>query len=139
MADVPDSKSGARRVGPCGRVGGKAEHSAGHICHVDYVVWANGSAARFERQFAQAVQNSHLRHLADCISRIDGRTTASSPRPKLDAPQIHELFLHPGEILFLPIGCLHYVEALDISVTVSFTNFVFDNEFSCFYAAYGAV
>ncbi len=72
-----------------------------------------------------------------CFSRIDGRTTAPSPRPPLEEPQILELILHPGEILFLPIGCLHYVEGVDISVTVSFTNFVFDNDFSTFYSTFG--
>src|SRR5206468_2367912 len=53
------------------------------------------------------------------FSRVDGRETPPSPRPALDAPQILECILHPGEILFLPIGCLHFVEGLDISVTVS--------------------
>ncbi len=74
-----------------------------------------------------------------CFSRVDGRGTPRAPRPPLDAPQILEFILHPGEILFLPIGCLHYVEGVDISVTVSFTNFVFDNDFSSFYTTYGPV
>ena len=44
-----------------------------------------------------------------------------------------ECILNPGEILFLPVGCLHFVEGLDVSVTVSFTNFAFDNnDFSSF-------
>ena len=38
-----------------------------------------------------------------------------------------------------PIGCLHFVEGVDISVTVSFTNFVFDNDFSSFYSTYHGV
>ena len=74
-----------------------------------------------------------------CFSRIDGRITPRSQNPPLEAPQILEFILNPGEILFLPIGCLHYVEGVDISVTVSFTNFVFDNDFSSFYTNYGPV
>ncbi len=31
--------------------------------------------------------------------------------------------LHPGEILFIPVGWWHHVRALDLSVSVSFTNF----------------
>ncbi len=72
-------------------------------------------------------------------SRVDGRTTPPSPRPAAHAPQILECLLGPGEILFLPVGCLHYVEAVDVSVTVSFTNFRFDNDFSSFYTTYQGV
>jgi len=74
-----------------------------------------------------------------CFSRIDGRVTPAAPRPPVSEPQILEFVLNPGEILFLPIGCLHYVQGVDISVTVSFTNFVFDNDFSSFYTTYGPV
>jgi len=74
-----------------------------------------------------------------CFSRIDGRVTPPAPRPQLAEPQILEFLLNPGEILFLPIGCLHFVQGIDISVTVSFTNFVFDNDFASFYTTYGPV
>jgi hypothetical protein len=74
-----------------------------------------------------------------CFSQVDGRTVQARPQPRLDEAQILEFTLHPGELLFLPIGCFHYVEALDISVTVSFTNFVFDNDFASFYSTYGPV
>ncbi|MCA1685929.1 MAG: cupin-like domain-containing protein [Planctomycetia bacterium] len=73
------------------------------------------------------------------FSRVDGRVTPPAPRPAADAPQVLECVLHPGEILFLPVGCLHFVEALDVSATVSFTNFVFDNDFSSFYSTYHGV
>ena len=59
--------------------------------------------------------------------------------PPFEQPQILDCILHPGEILFLPIGCLHFVEGLDITVTVSFTNFVFDNDFHSYYTNYGPV
>ncbi|MBI4854955.1 MAG: cupin-like domain-containing protein [Acidobacteria bacterium] len=35
--------------------------------------------------------------------------------------------LNPGQVLFLPAGWWHYVKALDISLTVTFTNFIYDN------------
>jgi hypothetical protein len=66
-------------------------------------------------------------------SSIDGRTAAFSPRPGLHEPQVLECILQPAELLFLPIGCMHFVEALDVSATVSFTNFLYDNDFSSFY------
>jgi Cupin-like domain len=72
-------------------------------------------------------------------SRVDGRTASPRPQPRPAEPQILEFILNPGEILFLPIGCLHWVEGIDITVTVSFTNFVFDNDFNSFYTTYQGV
>ncbi len=69
-------------------------------------------------------------------SRVDGRVAAPRPQARPDEAQILECILGPGEILFLPIGCLHYVEGVEISVTISFTNFLFDNDFSSFYTTY---
>jgi ribosomal protein L16 Arg81 hydroxylase len=74
-----------------------------------------------------------------CFSQVDGRVVPGATRPPVDEPQILEVVLNPGEVLFLPIGCLHYVHGIEISVTVSFTNFVFDNDFSSFYNTYGPV
>lgn len=71
--------------------------------------------------------------------RVDGRVTNPNPQPGREEPQILECMLCAGEILFLPIGCLHYVEGVETSVTISFTNFVFDNNFSSFYSTYHRV
>jgi hypothetical protein len=77
-----------------------------------------------------------MRNYHHVFCQVDGRVTPPAPSPAFEEPQILECVLHPGEILFLPIGCLHYVQGLDITVTVSFTNFVFDNDFSSFYSCY---
>jgi ribosomal protein L16 Arg81 hydroxylase len=44
-----------------------------------------------------------------------------------DAPKIH-FDIGPGESLFIPAGWWHHVEALEPSISVSFTNFAFDND-----------
>lgn len=52
--------------------------------------------------------------------------------------QLHPLYQHvepievemnPGEILFLPVGWWHHVRSLETSISVSFTNFVFPNDY----------
>jgi hypothetical protein len=37
--------------------------------------------------------------------------------------------LTPGEALFIPVGWWHHVRSLEVSITVSYTNFVFSNHF----------
>jgi hypothetical protein len=73
------------------------------------------------------------------FSRVDGRVAPPSPHPQPGEPQVIECILNPGEILFLPIGWMHFVEGMDITVTVSFINFAFDNDFSSFYSTYHGV
>jgi len=81
-----------------------------------------------------------MRNLFHVYSEIDGRATPPAPRPRFAEPQVLECILNPGEVLFLPVGCLHFVEALEISATVSFTNFAFDdNDYTSFYQTYQSV
>jgi LPS sulfotransferase NodH len=49
--------------------------------------------------------------------------------PDFGRATVLEATLAPGESLFLPAGWWHHVRALDVSMTLSFTNFLFPNEF----------
>jgi ribosomal protein L16 Arg81 hydroxylase len=40
-----------------------------------------------------------------------------------------DVVLQPGEVLFIPVGWWHHIRSLEISINVSFTNFVFNNDF----------
>lgn len=48
--------------------------------------------------------------------------------PRLKEVRTMDVTLEPGEILFLPIGWWHQVEALDFSVSMTYTNFVWTND-----------
>lgn len=68
-----------------------------------------------------------------CFTSVDGRAIDLQRFPSMAGVPVLDCILEPGEILFLPVGWWHFVEALDISVTISNTNFIWDNDF---YSAY---
>ena len=50
--------------------------------------------------------------------------------PLLDGVRYQALELAPGDALFIPIGWWHQVRSLDFSASVTFTNFVWPNDFA---------
>jgi hypothetical protein len=72
----------------------------------------------------------NLRH---CFSQVDGRDIDLRRFPAMAGVPVLDVELAPGEILFLPVGWWHFVEGLDIAVTVSATNFRWHNDFYTHY------
>lgn len=68
----------------------------------------------------------NLRH---CFSQVDGRDIDLRRFPAMAGVPVLDVELAPGDILFLPVGWWHFVEGLDIAVTVSATNFRWHNDF----------
>lgn len=64
-----------------------------------------------------------------CFTQVDGCNIDLARFPDMAKAQVLECVLEPGEMLFLPVGCWHLVEGLDISVMIAFTNFRWDNDF----------
>ena len=56
-----------------------------------------------------------------------------------DTPPVLETVIGPGEAIFLPVGWWHQVEALDLSASMSFTNFRRPNAHVEDYASYGEI
>lgn len=64
-----------------------------------------------------------------CFTPVDGRNIDLQRFPDMAKAEVLECELAPGEILFLPVGCWHVVEGLDVSITIAFINFLCDNDF----------
>ena len=81
-----------------------------------------------------AVYNS--RH---CYSAVNLDSIDHDRFPLFRGVSVIDVDLGPGDLLFLPVGWWHYVRGLETSITMTFTNFVFDNDFSSFYKTFGAI
>ena len=68
-----------------------------------------------------------------CYSQVDLTTPDLERYPLFGHVRVIDVVIGPKDLLFLPVGWWHYVESLAVSVTMTFTNFVFDNDFSSFY------
>ncbi|HEX7323887.1 MAG TPA: cupin-like domain-containing protein [Rhodanobacteraceae bacterium] len=64
-----------------------------------------------------------------CFSEIDGREIDYGRFPDARGIKVMRGEIHPGDLLFLPVGWWHFVEALGVSATLTFTNFRWDNDF----------
>jgi len=86
-----------------------------------------------------AVELGQIYNDLHCYTPVDGADIDYQRFPLMRDAQVLDVELAPGEILFLPVGCWHYVEGLSPSITMSFTNFRWDNDFSSFYDSYHGV
>ncbi|RJF93943.1 cupin-like domain-containing protein [Sphingomonas cavernae] len=79
-----------------------------------------------------------MRNHRHCFSEWTGEELP--PGPAVDGrPAVLECDIAPGEALFIPVGWWHHVEARDVTIGMSFTNFAADNDFYSFYASYGTL
>lgn len=70
---------------------------------------------------------NHL-HVFSEIGNLTDPQLDLSAYPKLRDVRLLEVVIEPGEMLFVPIGWWHQVEALDFSVSMTYTNFRWANE-----------
>jgi hypothetical protein len=81
----------------------------------------------------------HVYNHLHCYTQLDGGAPDYARYPRLRQARIIECTIGPGEILFVPVGWWHYVEALEPSITMSFTNFRAGNDFHTSYTTYSEV
>ncbi len=82
---------------------------------------------------------SDIYNLLHCYSQVDLDRIDYDKFPRFRNIQVIDLTIGPGDLFFLPVGWWHYVRGLDISITMTFTNFVFDNDFYSNYTTYAEI
>jgi hypothetical protein len=68
-----------------------------------------------------------------CFTPIDLDNVDYDRFPQFRNVSVIDVTIGPGDLLFLPVGWWHYVRGLDVSITMTFINFLFDNDFYSFY------
>jgi ribosomal protein L16 Arg81 hydroxylase len=81
--------------------------------------------------------SSHSLHLVynyeSFFSEVDCENPDFDKFPLFERAEILDVVLQPGDVLFIPVGWWHHIRSLEISINISFTNFVFNNDFEkCF-------
>jgi ribosomal protein L16 Arg81 hydroxylase len=61
-------------------------------------------------------------------SLVDLETIDQARYPLMQQVRVLEVDLAPGDLLFIPVGWWHQVRALDASITMTYTNFLFRND-----------
>jgi ribosomal protein L16 Arg81 hydroxylase len=88
-------------------------------------------------RIVSAISQPHVYNHFHVFSQVDLADVDYERFPEMRSVRVLDCVLNPGQLLFLPVGCWHHVEALDVSITMTFTNFHYENDFSKFYFADG--
>ncbi len=73
---------------------------------------------------------ARMRNIRHCFSGLEPADFAQGTP---GTPPLLECVIDKGEAIFLPVGWWHHVEALDATISMSFTNFAADNDFASNY------
>jgi hypothetical protein len=70
----------------------------------------------------------NYKHVFSRIADLEDPNLDRSQFPLLAEARIYDVVLNPGEILSVPLGWWHQVKSLDFSVTITYTNFLWRND-----------
>ncbi|MBX9878124.1 MAG: cupin-like domain-containing protein [Candidatus Obscuribacterales bacterium] len=86
-----------------------------------------------------AIQQPRLANNLHCYSDIDLDNIDYERFPELKHVKIIDVTLEAGEALFIPVGWWHHVTGLEVSITFTFTNFRYPNEFTQNYNTFNEI
>jgi LPS sulfotransferase NodH len=86
-------------------------------------------AGRKRYRLVPASQWQYVYNDGGAVSEVDCEKPDFVRYPKFRNATVIDVTVNPGETIFIPVGWWHHVRALDVSMTVSFTNFQFPNSF----------
>jgi ribosomal protein L16 Arg81 hydroxylase len=69
------------------------------------------------------------RHVFSDIPDLEDPDVDLALYPRLAELRCYDILLQAGEILFLPLGWWHQVKSLDFSVTITYTDFLWRNDY----------
>ncbi|MES2790107.1 MAG: cupin-like domain-containing protein [Planctomycetota bacterium] len=110
----------------------------GTITPMHHDLTNNFMAQVYGRKLVRLVPSFELPHVYNdhhVYSRVDAGHVDLQRFPRFSKCRVIDCEIGPGDLLFVPIGWWHYVEGLEISMTIAFTNFIFNNDFYSFYDA----
>jgi Cupin-like domain len=84
-------------------------------------------------------ESAHVYNNRHCFSPVDLFNIDFEQFPQMRDVKVIDVEIGPGDLFFLPVGWWHAVKGLDISMTMTFTNFVYENDFYSFYETYDAI
>jgi ribosomal protein L16 Arg81 hydroxylase len=83
--------------------------------------------------FVPPEETTYIYNGLGVYSDVDCKNPDYARHPLYQYANPISLVLGPGDVLFIPVGWWHHVEALDTSIMLSYTNFRFPNDYEWFH------